>query len=114
MTNESELERALAFALRINNLDATEREYRFHPKRKWRVDFAWPEAMLALEVEGGSWNGGRHTRGKGFIADCEKYNEAALMGWRVLRVTGQHIADGTAVDWVRRALVPQGTERPPF
>ena len=60
-------------------------EFRFHPTRKWRFDFAWPHARLAVEVEGGVWNRGRHTRGSGFVPDCEKYNEAVMHGWRVLR-----------------------------
>ena len=64
-----------------------EREYKFHPERKWRFDFAWPEKMIAIECEGGIWSGGRHTRGIGFINDCEKYNEATILGWRILRVT---------------------------
>jgi very-short-patch-repair endonuclease len=62
-------------------------EYRFHPTRKWRFDFAWPENKRAMEVEGGVWTGGRHTRGSGFLKDCEKYNAAASLGWRVFRFT---------------------------
>ncbi len=60
-------------------------EYKFHPARKWRFDYAFPDILVALEVEGGVWTGGRHTRGKGFMGDIEKYNEAALLGWKVLR-----------------------------
>lgn len=104
----------MALHIRVNGLPEPEREYQFHPRRKWRFDFAWPEHRVALEVEGGIWSGGRHTTGAGFAADCEKYNEAALMGWTVIRVTGDHIDSGAAVDWLRRALVPQGVEAPPF
>ena len=113
-TTESELEATLGMHIRGNGLPEPEREYRFHPRRRWAFDFAWPAAMLAVEVEGGVWAQGRHTRGAGFIADCEKYNEATLIGWRVLRVTGQHIDDGSAIDWIRRALVEQGAEVAPF
>ncbi|MBE3139168.1 MAG: hypothetical protein IMZ53_01140 [Thermoplasmata archaeon] len=60
-------------------------EYKFHPFRKWRFDFAFPEILFALEIEGGVWSKGRHTRGTGFIGDIDKYNEATMMGWRVLR-----------------------------
>lgn len=62
------------------------REHRFHPKRKWPFDFAWLDLMVAVEIEGGHWHG-RHTRGKGFVDDCEKYNAATALGWRVLRFT---------------------------
>lgn len=63
------------------------REHRFHGTRRWRFDYAWPAQMVALEVEGGVWTGGRHTRGAGYLGDVDKYNEAALLGWLVLRCT---------------------------
>lgn len=63
------------------------KEFRFHPVRKWRFDYAIPEHKIALEVEGGVWTGGRHTSSVGFMKDMEKYNTATLMGWRVLRTT---------------------------
>jgi hypothetical protein len=62
-----------------------EKEYKFHHERKWRFDFCWKEKMIALEVEGGVWSNGRHTRGSGFIKDMEKYNAAAVLGYRVVR-----------------------------
>jgi hypothetical protein len=60
-------------------------EYRFDPTRRWRLDYAWPEHKLALEVEGGVWIRGRHNRGTGFMRDIEKYNALACAGWRLLR-----------------------------
>lgn len=63
------------------------KEYKFHPVRKWRFDYAIPEHKIALEVEGGVWTGGRHTSSVGFLKDMEKYNTATLMGWRVFRTT---------------------------
>jgi hypothetical protein len=66
-----------------------EREYIFHPTRNWRLDFAWPVQKVAVEIEGGVFSGGRHTRGTGFTEDCEKYNAATLHGWRLLRFTPQ-------------------------
>lgn len=50
------------------------------------------------------FQGGRHVRGKGFTADCEKYNEATILGYRVLRVTTEHVQNGKALDWVERLL----------
>ncbi len=66
-----------------------EREVVFHPTRGWAFDFAWGVHKVAVEVEGGAFSGGRHTRGAGFTEDCEKYNAAALYGWRLLRFTPQ-------------------------
>jgi len=62
-----------------------ENEYKFDPNRKWKMDYAWPIVKLFVEIEGGVWTKGRHTRGSGFIKDMEKYNRAAEMGWRLLR-----------------------------
>lgn len=62
-------------------------EHRFHDTRKWRFDYAVPSMRIAIEVEGGVWTGGRHTSSAGFLRDMEKYNEAALNGWLVLRCT---------------------------
>jgi hypothetical protein len=72
--------------------------------RRWRFDWAFPLAKLAIEQEGGAWTGGRHIRGKGYIGDMEKYNAATLAGWRILRFTPQQIADGTALNAIGLAL----------
>jgi very-short-patch-repair endonuclease len=66
-------------------------EYKFHPTRKWRFDYCWPENKLAVEIEGGIFTKGRHTRGVGFSNDMEKYNSAVLLGWRILRYAPQKI-----------------------
>jgi hypothetical protein len=84
--------------------DGAVAEYRFHSRRRWRFDWAWPSARVALEIEGGAWTQGRHTRGAGFVADMEKYNAATLAGWRVLRVTPQQFENGEAGRLVRLAL----------
>ena len=60
--------------------------------------------MLAVECEGGTYSKGRHVRGEGFAKDCEKYNVAALLGWRVLRFTGSMIYSGEAVTQIEEAL----------
>lgn len=72
-------------------------EYRFAPPRRWRFDYAWPALHLALEIEGGIWNGGRHVRGQGYENDCMKYNSAVLLGWTVLRATTAMVNDGRAL-----------------
>jgi very-short-patch-repair endonuclease len=78
-----------------------ESEYKFHPTRKWRFDFAWPYKFVALEVEGGVWSQGRHTRGSGFVKDMEKYNAASSLGWRIFRFTPSEIKDNTALYFMK-------------
>lgn len=79
-------------------------ELLFHPKRKWRFDYAWEEQKLALEVHGGIHSGGRHTRGRGFVEDRAKMNEATLLGWTVLEVTPEHIKSGQLRAWLLAAF----------
>lgn len=83
---------------------AFEREFRFHPVRKWRFDFAFPAQKVAVEVQGGVFVGGRHARGTGITSDCEKFSVAAGMGWRVLPVTPAQVKSGDALEWIERAL----------
>lgn len=98
----SQLEETFAFQVRAMKFSDPVREYKFHPKRKWRLDFAWPEEKLAVEIEGAVWTGGRHTTGVGFTTDCEKYAEAMCLGWTILRVTGSQVHSGQAIDWLLR------------
>lgn len=78
-------------------------EYRFCA-RAWRFDWAWPEHRTALEVEGGAWTGGRHTRGAGFLADMAKYNAAQVLGWTLLRCTPDTLATDATLTLIRDAL----------
>jgi very-short-patch-repair endonuclease len=80
------------------------REYRFRVGRRWAFDFAWPDQMVAVEIEGGIYNGGRHVRPTGFENDCEKYNAATLDGWRVYRFTGPQVSNGSAASLTMKAL----------
>jgi len=81
------------------------REYEFVEGRKWRFDFAWPDQMIGVEIEGGTAFGkSRHSRGQGFVNDCSKYNAAARLGWRVFRYTTEMVAAGTAIDEVKALL----------
>ena len=80
------------------------KEHKFHPKRKWRFDYAIPEHKIALEVEGGVWTGGRHIRAQGFLGDMEKYNTATLMGWRVFRTTPDDLYKMVTINLLRQAI----------
>lgn len=108
-------------------------EYKFCADRKWRFDIAWPSAggasdegrvtgdelgkdsgnskrlitphlSLALEVQGGIWTGGRHTRGAALLGEWEKLNAAACAGWRVLFVQPRDLMKRSTVELVKRAL----------
>lgn len=123
----SKLEETLALHMKAAKLDPV-REYRVGAMatggtgpglrkrladaelRDWRIDFAFVAEKLAVEVEGGTWNGGRHVTGTGFDADCEKYNKLTLMGWRVLRFTGASIRSGVALQCIEAALATKWTQ----
>lgn len=100
----SAAEDLLQFHLKAAKLPEPVRELKFHHTRKWRFDFAYPAQMIGIEVEGGVWSGGRHTRGNGYSADCEKYNHAELLGWKVYRFTPAIIKSGEAVAMIALAL----------
>lgn len=73
-----------------------EAEYRFDASRKWRLDFAWPKEMVAVEIHGGTRTGGRHVRGDGIRDDCRKLNAAVLLGWSVLVYTADDLRERPA------------------
>lgn len=90
--------------VRSHSLPAGIPEFRFHPVRRWRFDRAWPDQRVAIEIEGGVFVQGRHTRGPAFEADCVKYATALTLGWRVLRVTPRQVKSGLAVGWLAELL----------
>lgn len=103
MKKPSRGEEAFALHCRVEKLRPV-REFRFHHERKWRFDFAFPDKKIAVEIEGGVWNAGRHNRGSGFIADAAKYNAAAILGWRVLRYATEMVESGQAIAEVLEVL----------
>jgi very-short-patch-repair endonuclease len=94
----------LAWQCVMAGVSEPQREYKFHGMRRWRFDLAWPGQKLAVEVDGGVWIAGRHTRGAGFEADCVKGAAALILGWRVLHVTPGQITKGFALAWIEQAL----------
>ena len=79
-------------------------EHKFHDTRKWRIDFAIIDLKIGIEIEGGVWSGGAHTRGKGFIEDMEKYNAAVTFGWVILRFTPQDLHKITTFETVKKVV----------
>jgi len=103
-----------AQAAQVHTCRACPVGHQFHAyqhDRDWRFDFAWPADRLAVEVDGGTFSSGRHTRGTGYEGDCEKLNEAVLRGWRVLRVTTAMVERGDALEFVERAFGRTGPPR---
>ena len=98
----------LSLAMVAAGLPDPVREFRFAPPRRWRFDYAFPTQRIALEVEGATWTGGRHTRGQGYENDCVKYSTAAIMGWKVIRATTGMVKDGRALSLLIQAFAKEG------
>lgn len=99
----NEFEAKLARELKALKIDF-EQEFKFHPERKWKADFHLVGKKILVEVEGGIWSGGRHTRGKGYIGDMEKYNAATMMGFQVLRFSTDQVKLGLAIQQIEKMV----------
>lgn len=97
-------EKTMLTLLRLAGIPTPTSEHRFHPTRKWRFDYAWPDLRVALEIEGGIWTGGRHTSGAGYQKDMEKYNQAAILGWCLLRITPEQARSRAVAELVSAAF----------
>ncbi len=99
----NEFEAKLARELKTLKIEF-EQEFEFHPKRKWRADFHLVGKKILVEVEGGIWSGGRHTRGKGYIGDMQKYNAATMMGYQVIRFSTEQVKSGLAIQQIEKMV----------
>jgi len=99
----NEFEAKLARELKALKIDF-EQEFYFHPDRKWRADFHLIGKKILVEVEGGIWSGGRHTRGKGYIGDMEKYNAAVMLGFQVIRFSTDQVKSGHAIQQIEKMV----------
>ena len=81
-----------------------EQEFKFHPTRKWRADFHLKDKKILVEVEGGIWSNGRHTRGKGYLGDLDKYNAATMMGYQVIRFSTEQVKSGKAIEQILKLI----------
>jgi very-short-patch-repair endonuclease len=79
-------------------------EFRFHPVRKFRMDFCWVVERVGLEVDGGVWTRGRHVTGAGWSRDTTKLNLAASMGYRMLRCTPKQLCDLQTIALIKQTL----------
>ena len=105
----SVLEETLEFQLKCALMPRWEREFKFDATgRRWRFDFCWPDRRVAVELNGGSWVNGGHSRGTGFENDCYKHNAAVQQGWKVLVFTGKMVKSGEAIAEIERLLWSEG------
>ena len=80
----------------------------------WRFDFAWPDKLIAVELEGGIWVRGAHVRGEHFESDARKYNAAQAAGWAVYRFTSGMLERDPAACVGQVAAALGGGEELPF
>ena len=66
------------------------REFRFCVNRRFRADYYVPPLNVLIEYEGVYSRVSRHTSLSGYATDCEKYNLAQIMGYKVLRYTAKN------------------------
>ena len=104
---------ALVKQIEMNELPIPQREYHFAPRdtdgkplRRWRFDLAWPVQLLAVEIDGSMFTGGRHGGQPSAVRDIEKRQAAAVMGWRVIPMTPQQAISGDGVEMIGAALRP--------
>ena len=57
-----------------------------------RVDFAYPQIRLIIELDGRAW----HSTLEAFESDRMRDNHAQLAGWRVLRITYRMLKEQSA------------------
>ena len=99
---QSSLEAQFAAQIKFMKLPPPVAEHRFHPKRKWRFDFAWVDIKLAVELQGLLWAGkGRHQNAANLDNEYTKENEAVLLGWRVLKFSSRQVQSGEAITWIK-------------
>ena len=100
----SNAEDSLAYALSIAGDPFTgfEQQFRYVPGRKFAADFAWPDARLLVEVQGGIYSGEAHGSISGIKADIERLNLATLNGYRLLRFIPPRAKDMD--EWIGETL----------
>lgn len=74
--------------------------------RRWQYDFTWEREKVIVEIEGGTWIAGRHSRGKGYLNDCDKQNAVMMLGYRLFKFTTDHINNDphSAILMIKTAL----------
>lgn len=100
----SKLEDKLTLQCRLVGLPPPDREVKLIPGRRYRWDLVWQAQRVVVEIQGGTWSRGAHSRGVGQARDAEKQALATLAGYRCLSVTSDQIRSGQAVGWIEALL----------
>ena len=105
-SSEIQRDSELYFLINCNvyGLPKPDKEIKFLDTRRFRFDYGFRAQKVAVEVEGGVWIQGRHTRGAGYVKDMEKYNLATLEGWKVLRFTPQQLKKAETYLMIKKLL----------
>lgn len=111
-SDKEKWEKMLSLQMKSLGLPAPKPHFKFHSKRKWSVDFAWPDFKIIVEIEGGIWSrwksgqysGTGHSHPLGILRDMEKYNAAGFLGYRVFRFAGDEVKSGEAVTFIQAVL----------
>ena len=91
---------------KVHGLKEPEREFKFHPKRRWRFDFAFPLEKIAIEVQGGIFmKKSGHNSGIGILQDYEKYNNAVISGWRVLQINSPDLNKVETMEMIKKLFL---------
>lgn len=100
--------------LEAMNIPVPVKEFKFHHTRQWRFDYAWPQYKIALEVEGGIFGytdkqgnkrkGGAHSSVTGILRDLEKYNSAAVLGYRIIRVQPSDLMKTSTIEMIKKCI----------
>jgi len=101
-TEREKWEKTLIFQIKAAGIPEPKTQYKFHPKRDFRADIAWPHIRFMVEVDGGTWLEKSAHSGAGHERDCIRDAEAFLLGWMVLRVTPGMIESGVAIGYIER------------
>jgi len=73
--------------------DFQERYAKSKRSKRYRADFAHLPSRSLIEIQGGTFNRGRHVTGSGYERDARKFNLATICGWRVYLLTSQTAKD---------------------
>jgi hypothetical protein len=98
------LETKFRLACVAHGLPAPAEQFQVHESRKWQWDFAWPWLRICVDLDGGIYTGGAHSRGARIEKDHEKRNAAAADGWTVLLFGPKAVTSASFVEVLRLAM----------